>query len=102
MPANKKYLNPSFHQRFAKITAGFIGGFLITSILFLLFALIVDHAAVFMTLKFAGFIVWCVLMILPFLFKNGWKAWAIYLAAIIVLGALFYFLKPSPELLSAL
>ncbi|MBL3658454.1 hypothetical protein [Fulvivirga sediminis] len=103
MPANKKYLNPSFHQRFAKITAGFIGGFLITSLLFLIFALLTDHVAILITLKFAGFIVWCTLMILPFLFENGWKAWAFYFIALLVLGATFYFLKStSPELLSAL
>lgn len=90
MPANKKHLNPSFHQRFAKITAGFIGGFIITIALFLIPAFLTDHAVVLFTLKFAGFIVWCALMIVPFLFKNGWKAWGLYLAIILILSSVLY------------
>ena len=90
MPANKKHLNPAFHQRFAKITAGFIGGYLLTNCVFLLFALFIENGPVLMTLKFVGFVVWAGLMIVPFLFKNGWKAWGIYLALILVFSAILY------------
>ncbi|MBK6264051.1 hypothetical protein JKA74_03295 [Marivirga sp. S37H4] len=103
MPANKKHLDPSFHQRFAKITAGFIGGFMITITLFLVPAILTDPVIVLFTLKFAGFIVWGTLMIIPFLFKNGWKAWGIYLLAIILLSSLLLLIKiQSPELYSGL
>lgn len=103
MPANKKHLTPSFHQRFAKITAGIIGGFVITSALFLVLAMLTDHVIVLMTLKFAGFMVWCALVIVPFLFKNGWKAWGLYLVAILLLLSILYIIKTqSPELLSIL
>lgn len=99
MPANKKYLTPSFHQRFAKITAGFVGGYFITSTLFMVLALYTDHAAILVTLRFAGFILWCALMIIPFLFRNGWKAWGIYLVAIILFSSILYFTKVElPEL----
>lgn len=100
MPANTKYLTKSFHQRFAKITAGILGGYLVTSALFLVLALWVDHGAVLVTLKFGGFIVWCALLIVAFLFKNGWKAWGIYLLAFLLLAAIFYFTTSHfPELL---
>jgi len=103
MPANKKHLTPAFHHRFAKITAGFIGGFLITSLLFLLLALLTDHIIVLMTMKFAGFIVWCALLVIPFLFKSGWKAWGLYLLIMLLLSTLFYFTKSqAPELIAIL
>ncbi|GAA5029769.1 hypothetical protein GCM10011506_18330 [Marivirga lumbricoides] len=103
MPANKKHLSPSFHQRFAKITAGFIGGFMIVVTFFLILAHLIDHRVALFTLKFAGFIVWCAFMIIPFLFKNGWKAWAVYLAIILFLSAILYFLiQNSPISISSL
>ncbi|UII29632.1 hypothetical protein LVD17_15130 [Fulvivirga ulvae] len=99
MPANKKHLTPSFHQRFAKITAGFVGGYFITSSLFMVLALYTDRAATLVTLRFAGFILWGALMIIPFLFRNGWKAWGLYLAAILLFSSILYFAKiESPEL----
>lgn len=103
MPANKKYLTGSFHQRFAKITAGILGGYLITSGLFLTLALWIDHAAILYTMKFGGFIVWCGLLIVPFLFKNGWKAWGLYLLPIGVFTLILYLTKTEfTDLLPAL
>lgn len=90
MPANKKHLNPTFHQRFAKITAGFIGGYLLTNGLFLTFTLFIDHGPLLMTMKFVGFVIWGALMILPFLFKNGWNAWGVYLVFILAFSAILY------------
>ncbi|MBL6447721.1 hypothetical protein JMN32_15490 [Fulvivirga sp. 29W222] len=99
MPANKKHLTPSFHQRFAKITAGFLGGYFITSTLFMVLALYTDRAVMLVTLRFGGFILWCVLMIIPFLFRNGWKAWGIYLVTTLLFSSILYFTKTeSPEL----
>lgn len=103
MPANKKHLNPTFHQRFAKITAGFVGGFILTTVLFFTAAIFTDHRIVFLILKFAGFIVWCVFMILPFLFRNGWKAWGYYLLFIgLFLLILYYSNSYSPQLFNVL
>lgn len=99
MPANKKYLTTSFHHRFAKITAGFLGGYLITSSLFLILTMFIDRTAVLITLKFGGFILWCALMIVPFLYKNGWKAWGVYLSVITLLMTILYLTKSNfPEL----
>jgi hypothetical protein len=103
MPANKKHLNPSFHHRFAKITAGFIGGFIITIALAVVLAVTTDHVIVIYTLKYVGFIFWCVLMLIPFLFENGWKAWGQYLIIILLLFAILYIIySQTPQSFSFL
>lgn len=79
MPANKKHLTTSPWQRMLKITAAFIGGYMVTMSLHLLLMTFLDKSAVFMTMKFSVYILWCVLMILAFLSTNGWKIWGIYL-----------------------
>lgn len=79
MPANKKHLTASPWQRLLKITAAFIGGYMVTMSLHLLLMTFLDKSAVFMTMKFSVYILWCVLMILAFLSTNGWKIWGIYL-----------------------
>ncbi|MCF8715963.1 hypothetical protein JM658_14090 [Joostella atrarenae] len=86
MPANKKHLTASPSQRFAKISAGFLGGYLVTITLHLALASWLNHVNVMITSTYSGFILWCVLMILAFLSKNGWKVWALYL----LLAGLFY------------
>ncbi|REE00447.1 hypothetical protein [Marinoscillum furvescens] len=93
MPANKKYLSASFHQRLAKITSGLIGGYMLTSLLFMLAGHWIPVGPVLITLKFAGFVLWCGLLIVPFLFKNGWTAWGIYLFGVLVLAAICYALN---------
>ena len=87
MPANPKYLTSSPLQRLAKITAGFIGGYLVTQTFHMALALWWDVGNMVMTLRFGGFVLWAVLMILAFLAKNGWRVWGLYL-----LISLFFYL----------
>ncbi|RNC83441.1 MAG: hypothetical protein ED556_12860 [Winogradskyella sp.] len=93
MPANKKHLS-SPGQRFLKITAGIIGGFIVT-ILFhnAIGVLITDKGPLIMTTAYTSFILWAALMILAFVAKNGWKIWGIYLLLIIVFALIIFKLK---------
>lgn len=93
MPANSKHLNPSFHQRFAKISAGFVGGYLVSVSMFMALALWMDPGDMLITLLFGGVIVWGVLMIIPFLFRNGWWAWLVYLLVLLLFSSVIYFSK---------
>ncbi|MDT0686030.1 hypothetical protein [Autumnicola psychrophila] len=93
MPANKKYLTKSKSQRFAKISAGLIGGYLVMESLHIALAFWVNHVHVLMTLRFGGFILWSALLILAFLAENGWKIWAIYLLLTLLFSILIYFGK---------
>jgi len=72
-------LTASAWQRALKITAAFIGGYLVTISLHLLLMTFLDKATVFITMKFSVYILWSVLMLLAFLAKSGWKIWGIYL-----------------------
>lgn len=91
MPANKKYLTPSFSQRFAKITAAIIGGLIIAVLFHMALASWFNHVVVIITSTFSAFILWAVLMVLAFMGKNGWKVWSMYLLASLVLFVIFYF-----------
>ncbi|MDF2516244.1 MAG: hypothetical protein K0R59_1540 [Sphingobacterium sp.] len=91
MPANKKYLSSPF-QRFLKITAGFIGGYVVMLSFHVLLTSFFDKKDVVMTAGISGYLLWAVLMLLAFLSKSGWKIWGIY----ILLAAVFslpYLLK---------
>jgi hypothetical protein len=90
MPANKKYLTTSKRQRFAKISAGFLGGYMVTMALHLAVAQWTDRANVIITMAFSGFILWAVLMLLAFLAKNGWKVWGLYLLLTLVFSVCIY------------
>ena len=91
MPANKKYLNPSFSQRFAKITAAILGGLMVSVMFHMALASWFNHVTVIITSTFSAFILWAILMVVAFLGKNGWKVWGIYLLASLVLFIIFYF-----------
>ena len=91
MPANKKYLNPSFSQRFAKITAAILGGLMVSVMFHMALASWFNHVTVIITSTFSAFILWAILMVVAFLGKNGWKVWGIYLLASLVLFVIFYF-----------
>ncbi|MFT4092532.1 MAG: hypothetical protein QM640_02745 [Niabella sp.] len=78
MPANKKYLSTT-GQRILKISAAFIGGYLVTLSFHLFLMTFLNKKAVIVTGFFSIFIIWCVLMMLAFLSKNGWKIWGWYL-----------------------
>jgi hypothetical protein len=99
MPANKKYLTKSPVQRFAKISAGLMGGYLVTVSLHLALATWIDHTHVLMTLQFGGFILWVALLIAAFLAKNGWKVWAAYLTISLLFSFAFYIGKTYHPLL---
>jgi len=91
MPANRKYLHKSSWQQFAKISAGILGGYPISALFHMCLSLwLPNPKEVLITSIFTLFIVWCVFLILPFLFKNGWKAWGVYLLLILVLFGIYY------------
>ncbi|MEM1337976.1 MAG: hypothetical protein AAF717_07610 [Bacteroidota bacterium] len=94
MPANPKHLS-SPGQRVLKVTAGIIGGFIV-SILFhnAIGSLLENKGALIITTAYSAFLVWALLLALAFMFKNGWKAWGIYLLLILVFGTIIYFSKP--------
>lgn len=92
MPANPKYLSSNW-QRFAKITAGFLGGYLVTVTFHMALAYWIDYVAVIITSAFTGFILWVALMIVAFLAKNGWKIWIWYLTASLFFSGIIYLSK---------
>ena len=93
MPANKKYLTKSPIQRFAKISAGLLGGYLVTVSFHMALAFWINHVDVLMTLRFGGFILWASLLIVAFLSRNGWKTWAVYLGITLVFSFVIYLSK---------
>lgn len=99
MPANKKHLTTSPWQRIAKITAGFIGGYLVTVSSFMALSFWVDHKDVLLTLRLAGFLLWAILLIASFLAKNGWKVWGFYLLLTLLFAVLIYVGKISHPIL---
>lgn len=90
MPAKKEYLS-STSQRWLKITAGILGGYLLSSAFHLLLASFIENkAAAIITSAYTIFICWVVLMIMAFRFRNGWTAWGTYLAGIVICGLGIY------------
>lgn len=89
MPANKKHLSSGL-QRFAKITAGLLGGYLVTITFHLILAQWLDQVNVIITMTFTGFIMWCGLMIVAFMSRNGWKVWGLYLGISLLLSIGIY------------
>lgn len=90
MPANPKYLNPSFWPRFSKISAAIIGSYLVTVSFHLALASWLNRAEMIITMAFSGFIVWAVLMVVAFLAKSGLKIWGIYLLLTFIFAGLMY------------
>jgi hypothetical protein len=92
MPANSKYLNQSPWQQFAKISAGLIGGYIISALLHMCLVLwLPNPKEVLTTSIYTIFIVWGALLVVPYLFKNGWKVWILYLIISIILYVIYYF-----------
>ena len=90
MPANPKYLTQSKWQRFVKITAALLGGYLVSISFHLALASWFYRANVIITMAYSGFIVWVILMILAFLAKSGLKIWSIYLLLTLIFSLLIY------------
>ena len=93
MPANTKYLS-STKQRALKITAGVLGGLIIT----ILFhnagaSLLEEKGWLIITSAYSSFLVWVLLLIIAFMAKNGWKIWGIYLSLIILFSITIYLNK---------
>lgn len=93
MPAAPKYLTTSNWQRFVKITAAIIGGYILTITMHLAIAIWAHLPNTIMTMSFSGFIVWVGLMIVAFIPKNGLKTWAIYLGLSFLFSIIIYFGK---------
>ncbi|WP_299118855.1 hypothetical protein [uncultured Tenacibaculum sp.] len=92
MPANPKHLTSSPWQQFAKISSGILGGYIVTALFHMCLALWLPNSReVLITSIYTHFIIWCVLLIVPFLFKNGWKAWGLYILISIVLYVIYYY-----------
>lgn len=90
MPANPKYLTHSKLQRFAKISAAILGGYLVAVSFHLALASWFDRATIVITMAYTGFILWVALMIIAFLAKNGWKMWLLYMALTLVFSGLVF------------
>ncbi len=93
MPANPKHLTSSGWQQFAKVSSGILGGYFVSTTLHLALAIWTNHKVVLITSLYSIFILWVVLLILPFLFKNGWKAWILYTLLILIFGVMIYYGK---------
>src|SRR5687768_17170792 len=63
MPANPKYLTASRTQRFAKISAGILGGYCVSMSILLALAAWLNHTNVIISGAFAGFILWVTFML---------------------------------------
>ncbi|SNY95391.1 hypothetical protein [Flagellimonas pacifica] len=92
MPANPKYLSHSGWHAFAKISAGIFGGYLIAAMFHMALALwLPNHRVVLITSAYSIFLVWTLCLLLPFLSKNGWKVWLIYMAVILILAVAVHY-----------
>ena len=95
MPANPKYLS-NWGARMLKISAGIIGGYLLSGSMHLLLALIPGIGFnLLITGVISVFLFWAIFMILAFLSRNGWVMWAIYLG----LSAIFIFIAYNVEVI---
>lgn len=92
MPANLKYLS-SPSQRFAKITAGFFGGYMVSISFHLLLAGWLAREIVIITMTFTGFLLWCGLLVLAFIAKRGWVIWGLYLGISLLCSLGIYLAK---------
>lgn len=91
MPANPKYLTTSKWQRFTKVSASILGGFLLAASFHLAIAAwSTNQKTVFITYSFTLFILWVALMFIPYLSENGWKCWLWYGAFIIIFSVITY------------
>ncbi|QMW03297.1 hypothetical protein [Spirosoma foliorum] len=93
MPAKKEYLTTS-GQRALKISAGVLGGYILSACLHLLLAVVTPfREQILLSSTFTFFLCWAGLMILAFLARNGWKIWGIYLLSSVVFSGIIYFAR---------
>ncbi|GAB3775873.1 hypothetical protein GCM10028818_20560 [Spirosoma horti] len=93
MPAKTEYLaTPG--QRALKISAGIIGGYVLTAALHLLLAVMPPfREQILLSSTFSFFLLWVGLIILAFLARNGWKIWGIYLLSSLIFSVIIYFVR---------
>jgi len=92
MPSNPKYLTQSKWQRFAKVSAAILGGFLLAASFHMAIAVFLpEEKNLLATFSFSLFLLWCTLMCVAFLFKNGWKCWGVYGGISLLCGLVVYF-----------
>lgn len=90
MPAKKEYLSGP-GQRALKISAGILGGYMLTVAFHLsLGALFKDKMAIMLTASFSLFIIWTGLIVTAFLFRNGWQAWAVYVICTLIFASIYF------------
>ena len=88
MPANPKYLS-SGTERAAKITAGLIGGYVLSAMFHYVLGLLVENKAIVAaTSIYTLYMLWMVLFIIPFMLKSGGRAWVYYLISIVLLAVI--------------
>lgn len=91
MPANPKYLS-SPGQRLLKISAGVLGGYLLSGAIHLAAARIPFVGFdLLITGTLTMFILWIAFMVIAFLSHNGWRIWAIYLSLTLFFGLIAYY-----------
>lgn len=91
MPANTKYLSNSW-QRFSKITAGILGGFLASTALHMCIgSLLTDKSIIVMTTIYSFWLVWTGFIIAAFIVRKTWKVWLVYIGLIIFCSVVIYF-----------
>ncbi|MDR0229602.1 MAG: hypothetical protein LBI72_11175 [Flavobacteriaceae bacterium] len=93
MPANKKHLETSIVERILKITAGLIGGFLVSVTFHLFLMYFLPSPPIYTTMFATGYLLWAILFILAFLANKGYKIWLIY-GGLIVVFYLPYLIAP--------
>jgi hypothetical protein len=94
MPANPKYLTTAIHHKVTKLFSGIIGGYCISALLHMALSLWLPfHKNMLITSVYTLFLAWITFLILPFLFKNGWKALGTYTLLILLLLVAIYFGK---------
>jgi len=90
MPANNKYLS-STGQRWLKITAAIIGGYLVTMLVHNAIGIHLNNkGALALTSAYSAYFMWIALMVIAFLSKNGWKIWGIYIVIIAISAIIIY------------
>jgi len=90
MPAQRKHLS-SPGQRWLKVSAAILGGYFVAMLLQIAVGVFIENKSPFlMTSAYLSFFLWVFFMIIPFLFRSGWKAWGLYLMIITVCSGVIY------------
>ncbi|GAB3504972.1 hypothetical protein [Emticicia fontis] len=92
MPAKKEYLT-SPGQRAIKIATAILGGYFLSITFHLFIAALLPGEGrniVMLTSTFTLFLLWGILMILPFLSKSAWKILGLYILLTIIFSIIIY------------